>query len=147
MNVTEFLSNLPEKTPVAVNLTTTTGEMLKHNATAVLGQPAELEVRFPPGVLPEPGSIDTTADCLVFIETGEIVTLICTIEEVTNKELIRVTVQDVIQHVEKREFFRGSANRISVSWREKGPSGQRNLSAARGENISCGGMLMVVDRE
>ncbi|MCF8025535.1 MAG: PilZ domain-containing protein [Desulfobacteraceae bacterium] len=147
MNVDQYLTNLPEKTPVAVNVPVIAGDVLKCDAVAVLEQPPVLEVLFPPGVLPEPDRIDTAADCLVFIETGEIVTLICTIEEIPLSDFIRVTVRNVIQHAEKREFFRGTATRLSVSWRKKGPSGQRKMSSARGVNISCGGMLMISDQE
>ncbi len=147
MDVSEYITNLPGKTPVSVNMPITVGEVFKCDAVAVPGQPPVLEVLFPPGVLPEPDRIDTAADCLVFIETGEIVTLICTIEEIAGRESIRLTVRNVIQHAEKREFFRGPATRLSVSWRKKGPSGGRKMISARGVNISCGGMLLMLDQE
>lgn len=147
MNVERYLANLPGKTPVTINVPIIAGEVFKCDAVAVLEQPPVLEILLPPGLLPEFDRIDTDADCLVFIETGEIVTLICTIEEIAGRDSIRISVRNVIQHAEKREFFRGSAARISVSWYRKGPSGQREMTAAKGVNISCGGMLLMVNQE
>jgi hypothetical protein len=146
MNPTDYLSNFPEKIPVSVNMTTTAGELIKLSAMALVTEPPEVELYFKPNAIAEPERIDLDADCLVFVETGEIVTLISEIEEIEGKDLVRITVRDVIQHAEKREFFRGPADRLSLSCRRKGPQGGKPFSA-KGVNISCGGMLMLAHRQ
>lgn len=147
MDTADYLDNLPEKTPVAVNVPITSGGQTKHNAIAVVVDAPLVELMFPPGSLPESGRIDTSSDCLVFIETGEIVTLICTIEEIEARDTIRVRVRDVIQHVEKREFYRGPADRLQITVRRKSVAGGSSISAVRGINVSCGGMLMILNQE
>lgn len=146
MDVNDYLSNFPEKIPVAVNVPIRGGEVQKYSATALVTDPPEVELYFDPNALPDPGRIDTEADCLVFIETGEIVTLISSIDEVAGRDLLHITVRNVIQHEEKREFFRGPAGRLSLSCRRKGPSGGKPF-AGKGINISCGGVLMMVHHQ
>lgn len=146
MNPTEYLSNFPEKIPVSVNLSTTAGGLIKHNAMALVTDPPEVELYFKPNAIEDPESIDREADCLVFVETGEIVTLISEIEEIEGKDFVRITVRDVIQHAEKREFYRGPADRLALSCRRKGPQGGKPFSA-KGINVSCGGILVLVHRE
>lgn len=146
MDVEQYLSNLPEKTPVSVNLYTTAGAQIKQSAVAGVMEPPEVELMFPPGSLADPERIDKESDCLVFIETGEIVTLICSIKEIEGREAVYVTVRDVIQHVEKREFYRGPAERIRVSVRRKSGPEKEKITAVRGVNISCGGMLMMLNQ-
>ncbi|MBA2882668.1 hypothetical protein HNR65_003022 [Desulfosalsimonas propionicica] len=143
MDVNDYLSNFPEKIPVAVNVPIRGGEVQKYSAIALVTDPPEVELYFDPNALPDPGRIDTEADCLVFVETGEIVTLISSIEEAAGRDLLRITVHNVIQHEEKREFFRGPAGRLSLSCRRKGPGGGKPF-AGKGVNISCGGVLMMV---
>lgn len=145
MNVSDYLSGLPEKFPVSVNVTTRTGEQLKRSAVARVTEPPGLELRFSANALPPADGLDMAADCLVFIETGEIVTLICSAEKTEARNRLLVTVREVIQHVEKREFFRGPAGRLSVSCRQKGPGGDAGFTA-QGVNISCGGMLLMTAR-
>jgi len=143
MDATDFLFNLPDRLPVGVNVTTTAGEVVKLSGTAEIMDPPAMEVRFAPGLLPAPERIDPESDCLVFIETGEIVTLICSIEPTPGKDVLYLTVQDLIQHAEKREYFRGPANRLNITWRRKSAPEVKKGFSAKGVNISCGGILLV----
>jgi len=143
MDASDYLSNMPERFPVAVNVTSTAGEVIKLNATAAVTGPPEMELRFAPGELPAPERIDPEADCLVFIETGDIVTLICTIVPDPGKDFLSLTVRDLIQHAEKREYFRGPAGRLKMSWRRKKPTDAKKPVESKGVNISCGGVLLI----
>lgn len=146
MDATQYLANLPERFPVGVNVTTTAGEVVKVTATAFVAEPPAMEVRFQAGVLPPADRIDMEADCLVFIETGEIVTLICSIEPEPGAQSLSLTVRDLIQHAEKREYFRGPADRLKITaYHKKGPEAQKGIPA-RGMNISCGGVLLVLEK-
>ncbi len=144
MDIDEYLSNFTGPFPVAVNVNTSLGEVVKLKGTAEAGEPPELEVRFAAGELPRPDRIDTESDCLVFIEAGEIVTLICSISREPAQASLSLAVREIIQHSEKREFFRGPADRLRVSWRIRGMPDNQKSFPAKGVNISCGGILIVV---
>ncbi len=146
MDATYYLTNLPDEILVAVNIPTLGGETIKQNGMAINTDPPAMEIRFGPNSPIDYRKIDLSADCLVFIETGDIVTLICTIEELREPNALMLNVRDIIQHAEKREYFRSPANRLSMSWYRKNErkKDRRNFSA-KGVNISSGGMLMVTD--
>jgi hypothetical protein len=146
MDANDYLSNLPKRFAVSANVITTAGDTLKLNGTAEVVDPPQIRVRFVAEALPEAGRIDREADCLVFIEAGDIVTLICSIEEEPGKDSLALTVHDLIQHTEKREFFRGPAGRLLITWRPRSQPETRKGYNAKGVNISCGGILLIVTR-
>ncbi len=148
MDATSYLENLPDELMVAVNFSTVSGEIVKKNGMALNTDPPALEIRFGPDFRIEAEKIDFSADCLVFIETGEIVTLICTLEEVPEPSALLLTVRDLVQHVEKREYFRSPADRLAITWYRKNERKKnRQKYDAKGINISSGGMLvMTVER-
>ncbi|MCF8038390.1 MAG: PilZ domain-containing protein [Desulfohalobiaceae bacterium] len=148
MDATTYLENLPAQVQVAVNLTTINGVQLKAKGMAMVDDPPTLEIRFPANTLPGQELIDTESDCLIFIETGEIVTLISSIADFSVQDCLLVTVRDVVQHVEKRDFYRGPAVHLSISWtyRSKKRSTDQMKFEASGVNISCGGILMTTDQ-
>lgn len=147
MDVFDYLSNLPDEFMVAVNYNTIDGVVIKQNGLAVNTDPPSLEIRFGPNARLEPDQIDLASDCLVFIETGDIVTLICTIEGNSEKNILRLNVRNLIQQVEKREYFRSPARRLAVtgSWKNK-PAGSNNTFKVKSLNISSGGMLLITDQ-
>lgn len=148
MDATEYLSNMPDEILVAVNLNTVAGDVIKQNGMAVNEEPPSLEVRFGPDFVIDAGEIDFSADCLVFIETGEIVTLICSVAEIPAPNQLFLTVRDIIQHVEKREYFRSPADRLSVCGYRKGESPKnRRVFSAKGMNVSSGGMLVLINEK
>jgi c-di-GMP-binding flagellar brake protein YcgR len=146
MEASDYLINLPEHFPVAVNVTTTAGDTVKLNGTGEVTEVPSMRVRFAGGALPDPARIDMDADCLVFIETGEIVTLICTIEPETAKDSLSLSVRELIQHAEKREIFRGPAGRLQITFRHKAMPETRQGFSAKGVNISCGGILLIIPK-
>ncbi len=147
MDVFDYLSNMPDEFMVAVNYNTVDGVVIKQNGLAVNIDPPALEIRFGSNTRLNPGTIDVTSDCLVFIETGDIVTLICTVEENSEKNILRLKVHNLIQQVEKREYFRSPARRLAVtgSWKNK-PAGSNNTFKVKSLNISSGGMLLIMDQ-
>ena len=146
MDATSYLENLPDEIMVAVNFSTVSGEIVKKNGMAVNTDPPALEIRFGPDFRIDSKKLDFSADCLVFIETGEIVTLICTVEEVPEPNALLLTARDLVQHVEKREYFRSPADRLSVTWYRKNERKKnRQKHDAKGINISSGGMLVMTE--
>ncbi|MBW1778160.1 MAG: PilZ domain-containing protein [Deltaproteobacteria bacterium] len=144
MKVPDYLFHiLREAVPAQVNLPLRGKEVFRLIAVARALEPQVVELRFAPNTLPDPDTLDTASDCLVFIETGEIVTLISRIQEIQGRKTVQIAVREVIQHVEKREYFRGPATRLVLSYREK-PAEGSGVFYAQGVNISCGGMLMML---
>lgn len=143
MDVSEYLENLPAQVPVGVNLTTSSKNQLKINGVAGVLEPPALEIRFPENTLPKAERIDPEADCLIFIETGEIVTLTSSLKDFPGKDRLRVMVREVVQHMDKRDYYRGPAERVDISWSRKSRHAQKDQEwfQARGVNISCGGIL------
>ena len=147
MDVKEYLSHFPAQVPVDFNLSTVGGDQLKKKGVVRVAEPPFLDILCQANTLPDPESIDQDADCLVFIETGEIVTLLCSINGLPSKNLLQLKVRELFQHGDKREFYRGPAHRLSISW-----TPQRTMDKdqawlpASGVNISCGGMLVEIDR-
>ena len=69
--------------------------------------------------------------------SGEIVTLICTVEDVPEPNALLLTTRDLVQHVEKREYFRRPADRLSVAWYRKSERKKnRQKLGAKGINIT-----------
>ena len=150
MQPVDYLSNLPDGIPIACNLSTISGKQIKTSGKLFAADPPELEICFKPDAFPDGESPDIKSDCLVFIETGEVVTLICSILETPaagNK--LRVSAKELVQKSERREYFRVSADRLTVFFRQKVRKGEKipKMCKARGVNISCAGILMKTDRQ
>ncbi|MGM0454183.1 MAG: PilZ domain-containing protein [Thermodesulfobacteriota bacterium] len=146
MDVFDFLSNLAEHLPVGVNIPTVSGRVLKYQGLVARIDSPVLSVTFADDRLPGPEEIDAATDCLVFVETGEIVTLICTISGVPDRSRLELTCRELIQHGQKRNFFRGPAGRLSITWQLQNSEDPSAVFAALGVNISCGGMMLVFDQ-
>ena len=148
MEVSKFLKKLPSQVAVGVNLTLENGQQVKHNGLALLSNSRALQVVFPAGKLPKPEAIDTQADCLIFVETGKVVTLICSIEEPLEPDRLTLNLDNYIEHDEKRDYFRGPAERLHIAWfHSDGQDSQEQTPASgQGINISCGGILMTTSR-
>ena len=146
MDANEYLTNFPAQVPVGLNLSTLSGDQLKRKGLASAGEPPVLEIHCQPNSLPDPEDIDQEADCLVFIETGEIVTLVCSISDVPGKNVLRLKVRELFQQGDKREFYRGPAQRLQIQWCLQKAGSDEEWLPARGVNISCGGLLVEIDR-
>lgn len=144
MDLLDFLEKLPSQVSVGVNLSTEDGQQVKNNGVALLSDPPAIQVVFPAGELPKPEAIDTQADCLVFIETGEVVTLICSIEEPLEPDRLNLMLHNYIEHHEKRDYFRGPAERLHITWLPSDAAKSPGQKPAKGQgiNISCGGIFM-----
>jgi ribosomal protein L34E len=55
----------------------------------------------------------------VFIETGVIATILCTITNIKTNGIFQSRAREVIQHSNKRKHFRGPAGRLSIFNRQK----------------------------
>ncbi len=150
MDAVNYLLNLPDQISVTFNVTTTVGEQVKKSGTLFILDPPALEIKTLDGTFAQTGPVDIHADCLVFIETAEVATLVCTITEMPADDVISIRVRELIQHSEKREYFRGPAGRLSIyccqKKNEKDDTEPFEFFQAGGVNISCGGMLITVDR-
>jgi hypothetical protein len=146
MDANEYLANFPAQVPVGLNLSTLSGDLLKRKGLASAGEPPVLEIKCRPNTLPDPEDIDQEADCLVFVETGEIVTLVCSISDLPEKNILRLKVRELFQHGDKREFYRGPAQRLHIQWSLQKAEPDEEWLLARGVNISCGGLLIEIDR-
>jgi len=62
------------------------------------------------------------------------------------KDVLFLNVRDLIQHAEKREYFRGPAERLNITWRRKNAPEVKKGFSAKGVNISCGGILLVTNQ-
>ncbi len=144
MDLLDFLEKLPSQVSVGVNITRLDGSQVKPNGLALISQPPAIQVVFPADELPDPEAIDTKADCLIFIESGEVVTLICSIEEPLEPDRLNLTLENYIEHDEKRDYFRGPAERLNITWVPPEGANSQEQTPARGQgiNISCGGILM-----
>lgn len=144
MNVLEYLEKLPRQVSVGVNVTTAQGKQVKQAGIALIDDSLAIQVIFPADHLPPPEAIDTAADCLVFVETGEMVTLICSIEEPLEPDILNLTLHNYIELVEKRDYFRGPAERLDISWipQDSTNSEKQTTATGQGINISCGGLFM-----
>jgi hypothetical protein len=150
MEAINYLLNLPKHVSVAFNITTTTGQQIKKTGTLLVNDPPEMEIKVLSKTFPPPEKISLNSDCLVFIETGDIATILCTITHIKNNGIIYIKAREVIQHSNKRKHFRGPAGRLSIFYYQK-QTEKDNLKdlkvfQAGGVNISCGGMLMIVDQ-
>lgn len=147
MDLLDFLEKLPSQVSVGVNITRLDGSQVKPNGLALISEPPAIQVVFPADELPDPEAIDTKADCLVFIESGEVVTLICSIEEPLEPDRLNLTLHNYIEHDEKRDYFRGPAERLNITWIPPEDANIQEQTPARGQgiNISCGGILMSTD--
>jgi hypothetical protein len=150
MEAIDYLLNLPKHISVGFNITTTSGQQIKKTGTLLVNDPPAMEIKVLSKTLPPPHNINFNADCLVFIETGDIATILCTITDIQTNGIIHVKAREVIQHSNKRKHFRGPAGRLSIFYRQK-QTEKDNLEDlkvfhAGGVNISCGGMLMIVDQ-
>lgn len=151
MDTVDYLLNLPKQVAVGVNLSTISGQQLKGSGTLIITGPPEAEIQCLPGTFPHPEQIDIHSDCLVFIETGEIATLVCSITDINARGIIHVRARELIQHSDKRKYFRGPAGRLTIFCRhiikkEKDNPEKEEMFKAGGVNISCGGILMIMDR-
>jgi hypothetical protein len=150
MEAINYLLNLPKHISVAFNLTTTSGQQLKKAGTLLVSDPPAMEIKVLSENFPPPEKINLNSDCLVFIETGEVATILCTITDIKANGTVHIRAREVIQHSNKRKHFRGPAGRLSIYYRqkqtEKDNSNDLKVFQAGGVNISCGGMLMIVDQ-
>ena len=146
MDIYNYLSNLPDEFLVSVNCNAVDGDVIKLNGMAVNSEPPDLEILFGPESRFNPDRIDFAAEGLVFIETGEIVTLVGVFKEGAEKNALRFTVRKFIHHVEKREYFRSPAHRLETLCTFKSAAAGKQVNVpARGVNISSGGMLVVME--
>lgn len=146
MDVNEYLSSFPDQVPVGFSLGTHGGDRHKYRGTASVDEPPFLDIQCQANTLPKPESIDQEADCLVFVETGEIITLLCSVHDLPQKNLLRLKTRELFQHGEKREFYRGPAHRLHIQWKLQKTGTAGEWQPAKGVNISCGGLLVEVDR-
>jgi c-di-GMP-binding flagellar brake protein YcgR len=65
-------------------------------------------------------------------------------------EIVYIKVREIIQHSNKRKYFRGPAGRLSIfccqKKNKKDNTEDLEVFQAGGINISCGGMLLIIDR-
>lgn len=148
MDVLDFLSKLPSQVSVGVNIPTRDCTQEKHNGLALITDPPAIQVVFPADAIPQPENIDTQADCMVFVETGEVVTLICSVEEPLEPDRLNLMLQNYIEHHEKRDYFRGPAERLHITWRPSDAANSPEQKPAKGQgiNISCGGIFMTTQQ-
>lgn len=145
MDVNDYLSSLPAQVPVGFNLSTS-GDRHKYRGVASVEEPPFLDIHCQANTLPGLEDIDQEADCLVFVETGEIVTLLCSISDLPEKNHLQLQVRELFQHGEKREFYRGPADRLTIRWKLQKAGSSEEWLLAKGINISCGGLLVEIDR-
>ncbi|MFO8083542.1 MAG: PilZ domain-containing protein [Desulfobacterales bacterium] len=148
MDKVDYLLNLPEQISVGFNFTTISGQQLKKNGTLFINDPPTLELKVLPGTFTQSDPIDLNSDCLIFIETADIATLVCTITGVEADNVIHIRARELIQHSDKRKYFRGPAGRLSIfcCQKDKDNADELDIFQAAGVNISCGGILITLDR-
>ena len=150
MEAINYLLNLPTPISVEFNISTTSGQQIKKTGTLLVNDPPEMKIKVLSKTFPPPEKINLNSDCLVFIETGDIATILCTITEIKTNGIIHIRAREVIQHSNKRKHFRGPAGRLSIFYyqkqTEKDNPEDLKVFQASGVNISCGGMLMIVDQ-
>jgi hypothetical protein len=150
MEAIDFLLNIPKHISVGFNLTTTNGEQIKSTGTLLVTDPPAMEIKVSSETFPAPEKIDLNSDCIVFIETGDIVSLVCTITAIKPAGFLNIKAREMIQQSNQRKYFRGPAGRLSIFCRQqqRESNNHKDLSVFQvgGINISCGGMLLIVDR-
>jgi|GEM_PF-3372380 len=149
METVNYLLNLPDQILVGFNVTTISGRPLKKSGTLFITDPPVMEIKVSPETFPYPEQIDLSSDCLVFIETAEVATLVCTLKGITDNGVVHIKVRDLIQHSDKRKYFRGPAGRLTIfcaqKKKENDTAGALEFFQAGGVNISCGGILITLD--
>jgi hypothetical protein len=150
MEAIDYLLNLPKHISVTFNVTTTSGQQIKKTGRLLVNDPPAMEIRVLSETFPPPEKINLNSDCLVFIESGDVATILCTITDIKTNGVIHIRAREVIQHSNKRKHFRGPAGRLSIFYcqkqTEKDNSDDLKVFQAGGVNISCGGMMMIVDQ-
>lgn len=150
METVNYLLNLPDQMLVGFNVTTISGRPLKKSGTLFITDPPVMEIKVSPETFPDPEQIDLNSDCLVFLETAEVVTLVCTLKDITANGVVHIKLRDLIQHSDKRKYYRGPAGRLTIfcaqKKKENDASGALEFFQAGGVNISCGGLLITMDR-
>jgi len=150
MEAINFLLNIPKHLAVRFNVTTTSGQNIKSTGTLLVTDPPSMEIKISSEDFPEPEEIDLNSDCLVFIETGNIASLVCTITGIEANGFVHIKAREMIQHSNQRNYFRGPAGRLSIFYHQQPPETddpeELEIFKAKGLNISCGGILLIVEQ-